>query len=620
MTDDGRITLGFRHRPLWLLAVAGLVAAQLGFAVQLFGPGGWAAVTDDRPVLSGRHPLHQYHAGIGAGAIRESGTASAYDPHFQIGYPKTPVFDAPARIAEPVYLLLGKADYAPAAYKIALVVLCGVVPLVFAAAGRGFGIHAGGTVWAAAGGCLVWWSPPVRAVFDDGHLDLLAVGLAFVLFLGGMARYASRPGPSGWATMAAASVVGWYVHPVAWFGLLPAVAVFYLVSAPRHGLAWHLGAIAVPVIGLGVNLWWLADWAAFWWVRCEPTDGTPTDMSTVWNASEMLRVLAAAGWPAVVLAACGLVFMVRKERCGSAGGVLASVVVAVIAGRMGEVSNTDAKHAVAGVPALLVLPAAFAASEVFKRMKIGPVIAIATVGGLLAAAYHPPTAEVMAPVVPLATPLVVGLDESQTEIVEALKTHTTADARILIHQTDDGGNWMPLLAPLTNRHFIGGLDADTSLEHSAIELRNGQLAGRPFAEWSTADRAEYAQRYNVGWVLCRTAEAIAWWATDPTAKEVARFERPGGPVVLFELARTRSFILSGQATVERMDRGRIVLRDVVPDEQGKVRLSLHYQHELKTSPFPLVTTSAEKDPHDPIPFLTLDVRTPLSRVTLGWKR
>nr|MCU0705228.1 hypothetical protein [Fimbriiglobus sp.] len=61
-------------------------------------------------------------------------------------------------------------------------------------------------------------------------------------------------------------------------------------------------------------------------------------------------------------------------------------------------------------------------------------------------------------------------------------------------------------------------------------------------------------------------------------------------------------------------------RDVVPDENGMVRLSLHYQKELKTSPYPLAITLAEKDPHDPIPFLTLEVRAPLSRVTLAWKR
>lgn len=612
--------LGFRHRPLWLLAVAGLVVAQVGLTLKLFGPDGWAAVADDRPITTGRHPLHQYHAGIGAGAIRDGGTASAFDPHFQAGYPKTPVFDAPARVAEPVFVLLGKEDHAPAAYKLALLVLCAAVPAVFVAAGRGFGMSAGGTVWAGVGGCLVWWSPPVRGVFDEGHLDLLAVGLACVLFLGGMARYAARPGLSSWLKLAAASVVGWYVHPVAWCGLLPAVAVFYLVSAPRHGLAWHLGVIAVPVLGLGVNLWWLADWAAFLWVQCEPTDGSPPNWNAVANAGELLRVLSAAGWPTLVLAAVGLGCMVHRERCGAAGAVLASVAVAMVTARVGEVCDTDARFAAAGVPALLALPGAFAVAQLLERMKIGPVLAVAAVGGMLAVAFHPPVAEVASPVVPPITPLAVGLDEQQTELVEAIKKQTTADARILIEQSGDDWNWTPLLAPLTGRYFIGGLDADPGLEHSAIELRAGKLGGRAFADWKADERAEYVRQYNVGWVLCRSTEAIAWWATDPTAKLVARFDHGDGPVVLYELNRVRSFVLSGKAVVERMDRGKIVLRDVVPDETGKVRLSLHYQKELKTSPHPLAEPTAEKDPHDPIPFLTLDVKAPLSRVTLAWQR
>jgi hypothetical protein len=241
-------------------------------------------------------------------------------------------------------------------------------------------------------------------------------------------------------------------------------------------------------------------------------------------------------------------------------------------------------------------------------------------GGLLAAAYHPPTAEVVRVVVPPVPPLAVGLNDRQTEIVDVLKARTTTEARILIEQTAEEWNWTPLLAPLTDRHFIGGLDPDAGLEHSHMELRTGKLAGRPFAEWTSEARGEYAKRYNVGWVLCRSPEATAWWQADPTAKEVARFDHPTGPVVLFELNRPRSWVLSGKAVVERMDRGRIVLRDVEPGPDGKVRLSLHHQKELKASPFPLVEPSSEKDPHDPIPFLTLEVRTPLSRVTLAWKK
>ncbi len=606
---------GFRHRPLWVLAAVGMLAAQVGLALQLFG--GWGGVLDDRPVTSGCHPLHQYHAGVGAGSLREHARSSAFDPAFQAGYPKTPVFSSAARVAEPVVWALNRPEGHPAGYKLALLLLCAAVPVAFVAAGRGFGIPASGTVWAGVGGCFVWWSVPVRAVLDAGHLDLLAVGLAFVLFLGGFARYSARPGVSAWLKTAAASVVGWYVHPIAWCGLFPAVAVFYLMAAPRHGLAWHLGAIAVPVLGLGVNLWWLADWAAFWWVQCEPTNGRLPDWRAVGDVGELLRVLSGGGWVGVALAAAGLGCIIRRERRGAAGGVLASVAVALFTARVGEVCGTDAKLAAAGVPALLALPGAFAIAKLFHPMKIGPVLKVLAVSGLLAAGWHPPAMEWAADMLPAVTPLPMGLTEPQQLLADLLREKTKPDARILLEETGDTGvNWTPLLPPLTGRCFIGGLDAGRSLEHSAIELRTGQLAGRPFSEWTPDRRADYCRRYNVGWVLCRTPETTEWWACDPTATEVGRADG----AVLFELKRKRSFALSGTATVERMDRGRIVLRDVSPDETGCVKLSLHFQKELRCSPHPLVTTSAEKDPHDPIPFLTLKVPAGVSRVTLAWER
>src|SRR6516162_1475201 len=75
---------GFRQQPLWLLGVAGLVIAQAGLALALFGSTqAWSAVTDDRAVLSGRHPLHLYHGTLGAAAFRDHGTTTCYDPQFQ---------------------------------------------------------------------------------------------------------------------------------------------------------------------------------------------------------------------------------------------------------------------------------------------------------------------------------------------------------------------------------------------------------------------------------------------------------------------------------------------------------------------------------------------------------
>ena len=110
---------GFRDRPVWLIGVAALVFAQAGLALALFGPERhWDAVTDDRPILSGRHPLHLYHGTLGAGAFCARGV-DCYDPQFQAGYPKTPVFDG-GSARRRLFLFLGGGDYRPAAYKLGL--------------------------------------------------------------------------------------------------------------------------------------------------------------------------------------------------------------------------------------------------------------------------------------------------------------------------------------------------------------------------------------------------------------------------------------------------------------------------------------------------------------------
>ena len=113
---DESPTNGFRHRPVWLLGAAGLLLAQAGLALALFGPDrSWAALAGDQPVTSGRHPLHLYHGGLGSATFHDRGATTCYDPSFQAGYPKTPVFDGGCRPAE-LFLTVAGGGYRPAAY------------------------------------------------------------------------------------------------------------------------------------------------------------------------------------------------------------------------------------------------------------------------------------------------------------------------------------------------------------------------------------------------------------------------------------------------------------------------------------------------------------------------
>jgi hypothetical protein len=79
-------------RRIWWVPLFGAIVWQGWMTLTLFGgPQPWKVLLDERPIVSGRHPLHLYHGYLGARALREHGSLSCYDPSFHAGYPKTPV-------------------------------------------------------------------------------------------------------------------------------------------------------------------------------------------------------------------------------------------------------------------------------------------------------------------------------------------------------------------------------------------------------------------------------------------------------------------------------------------------------------------------------------------------
>ncbi len=623
MTDDSP-----HRRPALAIALLLVVAGQAVAAVELFG--GTAGLTDDRPVVSGRHPLHLYHATLGAATLRERRTTSCYDPAFQAGYPKTPVFDGacrPAEFALAVARLVG-LDRPAAAYKCGLVALCLLAPLAFAAAAWGAGLPGEVSVVAAVGGVLVWWSGPVQALLHAGAADLLLAGLAALPAVAGLARYSASPGPGVWGALAALSAVGWYAQPLVWLALLPLGLGHYFVVAPRQGLAWHLGRLGVTLAGLIPNLGWLTQWARFWWLRSSASavDDVATwpALQTVvgeWDDYPALLASGPLGWAVGLAGAVGLLRMVRSEHRQAAGLVAGGVLLALVAGRVERctpaLQHPGAELGGAVAVAWLVLPAAYLASLGLAAAKLPPArpwlsVAVAALP-LLAV-----SGDFVGP-----RPLLVGLGEERERVVEALRRLTTADARVLWEEPPHdapGWNWSALLPTLTGRAYLGGLDGAAGVEHSYCGLRNGRLNGRLLADWTAAERQEFATRYNVGWVAARSPEAVAWWLADPAASELARLpEGPaGGSVTLIRLDRPPSFFLTGTGTVERADRAKVVLTDVTPDADGVVTLSFHHQPGLRLAPTSVVQCMGTKDLFDPIPMLTLRLPGPVTRVVVAW--
>src|SRR5262249_5240078 len=143
--------------------------------------------------------------------------------------------------------------------------------------------------------------------------------------------------------------------------------------------------------------------------------------------------------------------------------------------------------------------------------------------------------------------------------------------------------WTALLPLLTERSFLGGLDVESAIEHSFAGLVDQKLAGRHLSEWSDPALDAFCRRYNIAWVVCRSAAAVKRFKAWPGARLTAQLEDEG-PVPLFTVLREpRSFALKGQAQLIHADCHHITLADVVP-EDGKVVLSFHYQTGLRASP------------------------------------
>jgi hypothetical protein len=616
---------------LWLLPLAGLLAWQGWMTLQLFGDDSWNSLRDERPILSGRHPLHLYHGHLGAHAFLRHGSTSCYDPAFQAGYPKTPVFDGGSRPAE-LFLCACGGHYRPSAYKAGLAVCCLLVPFAFLIACRGAGLNRRAVLLGVILGLFVWWGGPCQAGLHEGNLDLLLASLS-VLVLGGLLiRFHRKPGGRAWGGLLLSGFVGYLFHPLLLVLMLPLFLIYYLSVGARHRMVWSVLLLGGWFLAIGANYFWLHDWVRYWWLLVPPSPGElllpHRTFSTLWHSS--LWGDAADRTLTMVLMLLAFVgagiFNQSSQRATARFFGLGSLVMFLLAvggvlnGEMGRLGAT-----VLLIPALFfAVPLAAHALEMGWRLlcawlgqswKAAGVVAAALSGlaflpGVRPAIVHHAT-KVEA--------FTLGLNPAQEHVVEMLKEHTATSARILWETPPNsaiGSGWTTLLPILTGRSYIGGLESAGTIEHTADSLTRQTLDGRPLSEWTDKDLTDYCERYNIGWVVCwtkPTAERFLRW----TGRQPVATLGPENEGILLALDRQHSFILRGQARWLGAELSRVRLADVRPDN-GVIELSLHYQEGLVASPGRVQIKKIDKG--DNIPLVQLLVDAPVAHLTLVWQK
>jgi hypothetical protein len=640
------------HRAWWLLLLA-LLVWQSWLTLTLFdGDRPWQSVVDERPILSGRHPLHLYHGYLGARTLREHGSLSCYDPTFHAGYPKTPIFDSGSRPAELVLALSG-GHYCPAAYKIGMALMCAVVPLLIFTAARGVGLNRAAACLTCLLGLLIWWGQPCRDILETGDIDLLLASLLVVVQAGLLIRYHLDPGPLSWLGVVAASLLGWFAHPLLMAVLMPVFLIYYLSAGHRHRLTWHLALLGGLLTAIGVNSFWLIDWVSYWWIRVSPHRESPLlaepTVQKIWELPLWGGPVEKGLICVLVLAAtAGVVLYNQNGRRATArllGLSWAGFLAMSLASLMWEpLARFGASSLL--VPALLfaVLPAAHAltvAAAVAWRRPAGRWASLFAVAAVAVLLWRAPLAALDSWATRLrgANPLRLGLDADQQAILEALREHTTPEARILWEDRVTpalSSHWTPLLSLWTERAYIGGLDAEASIEHTTNGLAEAVLMGTPIRDWSDDALGEYTKRYNIGWVVCWTpgaCERLRGWSQARLLATLPPSSAGESPGCLFAVTRQRySFALSGSARWLVADPQRIILGDVTgasggSEQQGKkqILLSLHYQAGMRVAPsrVQLDSYTIERGravPGDSRPFVRLWIDEPVTRVTITWDK
>jgi hypothetical protein len=615
-----------------ILLFLGLLAWQGWMTLTLFGPEHpWQRLLDGQPIVSGRHPLHFYHGYLGAQALREHGTLCCYDPTFYAGYLKTPVFDAGSRPAE-LFLSLAGGTYRPEVYKLGLAACCLVVPLLVFGAARAVNLGHGASYLAVAIGLLIWWGVPCRDLLEAGDLDLLLAGLAALTQLAYLVRFDREPGLWSWVAVLASGCLGWFAQPALFATLLPLLLIYYLSVGGRHPLIWHLAFVSGVAGGVAVNSFWLRDWLTYWWIRAPLQAETPLLphrtfhmfwAAPIWGeeADRRLAEIVCGG------ALCGVWFLnkARQRPAARLFGFGAAGFLLLAAAGLASEPLARLSTARLFVPALWLatLPAAHALAQApaFACRLSGSIVRGAGLTAMVLGATAFAAQDTICVFAHRCTgtrPLTIGLTPEDQALVEAIHQHTTAAARILWEDycdTATTSHWSALLPILTDRAYLGGLDANACIEHTYPAFVRLNLAGRPIGSWRDEELSDFCRHYNAGWAVCRspaaTARFRAWLGRDPVASIAG-----SPPAFLYELPPP-SFALKGHARLLSADFRHISLADVDP-EDGRVVLSLHYQPGLCASPS-RVQIEREPDPYDPVPLVRLRMPGPVARVTLTWR-
>jgi hypothetical protein len=599
------VTPGPPRNPRLLLALTVVFLVHLGptllhFPLSLLRSAG--------PIVNDDYPKSAYFTEIFRRGVPGLPLGRAYDPHFYAGY-VTDLGNATCHVYLAAGALLPGLSTA-AVIKGTVLSFLLLYPLLYGLAAALYARSAGAALVAGLLASLAgqWgypyimaWVGNVTSVFGGG-LAAVAGGLAYRSLADGRFRRDA-------IALSAACSLGWLVHPL--FPVLAAPAIAGALAGGRRGAM--RGAFAAMLVAAAVataaNAWWLVPYAKAQLNpelpgRVAAVAGTITGLGyttyipfarvygNVLHAS-----IAAAG-------AIGLVVLATRERRLAAVLAVSAVLAAALFRASSRLPWLWSPRSALMIDGALIVAAGAAAASLGTRLAAGlrrpgrprPIVAVPIALAIVApflfrAAGLPWT------LLPEIRPFEAAPAADQAGAIRWIEAHTDDRARVLFEDVVFAPPWghrVALLARMTTgRQFVGGPAGDNPVTANWITFQEGFLAFKPIAEYSRDALAAFLRRYNIGWVMAFTPQAIA--AFDRAAG-IVEPAGAAGPFHAYRVPDPPGFFVRGRGVVDAVAVNRLALSGLEP-ENGEVVLRYHYAPGLVTDPpTPITGVPVDGDP------------------------
>lgn len=602
----------------------GILASLLALALCLLhtvgiglGLGGWDGLTNPWPIPNDDHPMHFHSAVALRGVLWKTGFTATYDPSFMAGYPLSVISDQSGTIPQLAVSLFGGRDPA-VAYKMSVWLTTAAVPFLIFGAVRFLGGSGQAALGAVALDLLYLWTDwPLNYARFGMMTFLLGMPLALCAALAA-ANFLERGGFRRWLVAALTIAAALLAHALTLLVLVPAVAIAYLVATFRRSgrltLGRHLGAWAWPLVGLGLNFWWLAPWFLLADSRDAALVAFYHSQESVWAR---LAEIAISGAPIQPILWGGLLPGLlalgsrRPLPAVALGGFLAtSLGWGYLAGFTSSLDflqpgrHTYSLYTAAALTAGLGWSAAIdGLRRARPRLDFAAILAVLLLGTRIFAA---PIDDVVRRKLDRTAPFLSSRPTPRLLwLVKNVKEHVQPGQRLLY---EEGGQALPgypdvfqthryggLLPYLTGVEVIGGPFLHVMIQANHVQFGEGKLVGQ--ANWDRAGFETMARTYRPEAIVCWSARAREFCEQNPDLIEIKARDD------LMTIGLVKGFEGSaseGTATV-RARPGVLEVEDATPGVDGRVVLRYHFDPHLRSQP--PVRLEPVSHGSDPVPML-----------------